>query len=153
MIVMHPLPRENEIATEVDDDPRAAYFKQANFGRFVRMALILTMLESKTDNRVIPENTEVLGNCQNPHCITPVSYTHLYARRETSLRAYSILWAQVKVTFQKCSCPPVPGRVQESGSCLLYTSSLPAKIPGRQASLRGTIRFAPLLCGIQFTFL
>ena len=45
MIVMHPLPRVNEISVEVDDDPRAAYFKQAKFGRFVRMALILKLLE------------------------------------------------------------------------------------------------------------
>ena len=45
MIVMHPLPRVNEISVEVDDDPRAAYFPQAKFGRFVRMALILKMLE------------------------------------------------------------------------------------------------------------
>ena len=45
MIVMHPLPRVNEISVEVDDDPRAAYFRQAKFGRFVRMALILKMLE------------------------------------------------------------------------------------------------------------
>ena len=45
MIVMHPLPRVNEISVEVDDDPRAAYFRQAKFGRYVRMALILKMLE------------------------------------------------------------------------------------------------------------
>lgn len=45
MIVMHPLPRVNEISTEVDDDPRAAYFKQAQYGVYVRMALILTLLE------------------------------------------------------------------------------------------------------------
>ena len=45
MIVMHPLPRVNEISVEVDDDPRAANFRQAKFGRFVRMALILKMLE------------------------------------------------------------------------------------------------------------
>ena len=45
MIVMHPLPRVNEISVEVDDAPRAAYFPQARFGRFVRMALILKMLE------------------------------------------------------------------------------------------------------------
>lgn len=45
MIVMHPLPRVNEIATEVDKDPRAAYFKQVLFGKYVRMALILTLLE------------------------------------------------------------------------------------------------------------
>ena len=40
MIVLHPLPRVNEIAPEVDDDPRAAYFKQVRFGMFARMALI-----------------------------------------------------------------------------------------------------------------
>ena len=45
MIVMHPLPRVNEIAVEVDDDPRAAYFEQAQYGVYVRMALILTLLE------------------------------------------------------------------------------------------------------------
>ena len=44
LIVMHPLPRVNEIATEVDDDPRAKYFNQVQNGRFMRMALILKML-------------------------------------------------------------------------------------------------------------
>ena len=44
MIVMHPLPRVNEIAVEVDDDPRAAYFKQVQYGVYIRMALILTLL-------------------------------------------------------------------------------------------------------------
>jgi aspartate carbamoyltransferase catalytic subunit len=45
MYILHPLPRVNEIAVEVDDDPRAAYFKQAQYGVYVRMALILTLLE------------------------------------------------------------------------------------------------------------
>ena len=44
MYVLHPLPRVNEIAVEVDDDPRAAYFKQVQFGVYVRMALIMTLL-------------------------------------------------------------------------------------------------------------
>ena len=44
MIVMHPLPRINEIATEVDDDPRAAYFEQVKFGMYIRMALIMKLL-------------------------------------------------------------------------------------------------------------
>ena len=44
MLVLHPLPRVNEIAVEVDDDPRAAYFKQAQYGVYVRMALIMTLL-------------------------------------------------------------------------------------------------------------
>lgn len=45
MYVLHPLPRVNEIAVEVDDDPRAAYFAQAQYGVYIRMALILTLLE------------------------------------------------------------------------------------------------------------
>ena len=45
MLVLHPLPRVNEISVEVDDDPRAAYFKQVQYGVYVRMALILTLLE------------------------------------------------------------------------------------------------------------
>ncbi len=45
MLVLHPLPRVNEISTEVDEDPRAVYFKQAQFGVYVRMALIMTLLE------------------------------------------------------------------------------------------------------------
>lgn len=44
LTIMHPLPRVNEISTEVDDDPRACYFKQVENGRYVRMALILTLL-------------------------------------------------------------------------------------------------------------
>ena len=45
MYILHPLPRVNEISVEVDSDPRAAYFKQAQYGVYVRMALILTLLE------------------------------------------------------------------------------------------------------------
>lgn len=49
MLVLHPLPRVNEISVEVDDDPRAAYFKQAQYGMYIRMALILTLLEIKVE--------------------------------------------------------------------------------------------------------
>ena len=44
MIVMHPLPRVNEISVEVDDDPRAAYFRQMEYGMYVRMALLALVL-------------------------------------------------------------------------------------------------------------
>ena len=47
MLVLHPLPRVNEISVEIDDDPRAVYFKQAQYGVYVRMALILTLLDIK----------------------------------------------------------------------------------------------------------
>ena len=49
MIVMHPLPRVNEISVEVDKDPRAAYFRQVQYGVYVRMALILTLLDIHVD--------------------------------------------------------------------------------------------------------
>ena len=49
MLVLHPLPRVNEISTEVDSDPRAAYFKQAQYGVYVREALILTLLGIQVD--------------------------------------------------------------------------------------------------------
>ena len=47
LAILHPLPRVNEISVEVDSDPRAAYFKQVQYGVYVRMALILTLLEVK----------------------------------------------------------------------------------------------------------
>ena len=49
MYVLHPLPRVNEIAVEVDDDPRAAYFKQTKYGVYIRMALILTLLNIEVE--------------------------------------------------------------------------------------------------------
>ena len=50
MLVLHPLPRVNEISTEIDDDPRAVYFKQAEFGVYARMALIMKLLELDGDS-------------------------------------------------------------------------------------------------------
>lgn len=71
MIVMHPLPRVNEIEVAVDDDPRAAYFRQANNGMYVRMALILTTLNSAPPAK--PFMTGVVRKdvcCGNPKCVT-----------------------------------------------------------------------------------
>ena len=47
LCIMHPLPRVNEISVEVDDDPRACYFKQARYGKYIRIALILKLLDIK----------------------------------------------------------------------------------------------------------
>jgi len=49
MLVLHPLPRVNEISTEIDDDPRAVFFKQVKFGMYIRMALILKLLDINVD--------------------------------------------------------------------------------------------------------
>ena len=74
MAVLHPLPRVNEILTEVDSDPRAAYFRQVENGKFVREALIVKLLEWKNDPaHGMPEHEEpVLDDslrCTNPKCI------------------------------------------------------------------------------------
>ena len=68
--IMHPLPRVNEIATEVDSDPRAHYFEQAANGRYIRMALILMLLRErdKASKRPVGEENPNLI-CRNPHCI------------------------------------------------------------------------------------
>ncbi len=70
-IVMHPLPRVNEISVAVDSDPRACYFKQVKNGKFMRMALILKLL-GETDVSVEPAKDKIVKGkaCGNPHCIT-----------------------------------------------------------------------------------
>ena len=71
LIVMHPLPRVDEIAMEVDDDPRAMYFKQANYGMYVRMALILCMIDYKLESKPLLNGTVMKDICcTNPRCIT-----------------------------------------------------------------------------------
>ena len=68
---MHPLPRVNEIDVSVDDDPRAHYFDQAMYGRYIRMALIMMLLKQKDvpEERVQGVERDDLI-CENPHCIT-----------------------------------------------------------------------------------
>ena len=70
MIVMHPLPRVDEISQEVDADPRAAYFKQAKFGMVIRMALLLRLVGQGTETP--PPKFPQAGPrlCANPNCIT-----------------------------------------------------------------------------------
>ncbi len=70
MIVLHPLPRVDEIAVAVDDDPRALYFKQARYGMYVRMSLILTMLQSPAKTQLLYGHTHNGIFCKNPKCIT-----------------------------------------------------------------------------------
>ncbi len=71
--IMHPLPRVNEISVKVDRDPRAAYFRQAENGKYMRMALILKLLnDAKRGQPVKEENNLIIGRiqCKNPRCIT-----------------------------------------------------------------------------------
>ena len=76
MCVLHPLPRVNEISVKVDDDPRAAYFRQALNGKYMRMALILKLLEEAKANPVREaidtEGLEYDRICTNPKCISQI---------------------------------------------------------------------------------
>ena len=76
MAVLHPLPRVNEISVKVDDDPRAAYFRQALNGKYMRMALILKLLgEAKADPvKESVDDTDFVYDlvCHNPKCISQV---------------------------------------------------------------------------------
>ncbi len=80
-IVLHPLPRVNEISVKIDEDPRACYFKQVRNGKYMRMALILTLLRDAEGKEPRPEPapTKRQGGdklfvnqhrCRNPQCIT-----------------------------------------------------------------------------------
>jgi aspartate carbamoyltransferase catalytic subunit len=69
MLVMHPLPRVDEIAIDVDDDPRAVYFEQARYGMFARMALLADLANQP---RLTPDPVEIRTKpvCSNPNCVT-----------------------------------------------------------------------------------
>ena len=73
MRILHPLPRVNEISVKVDEDPRAAYFRQALNGKYMRMALILKLLDEAAKGVQMPNLADDLNRdlvCDNPRCIT-----------------------------------------------------------------------------------
>ena len=73
MRVLHPLPRVNEISVKIDDDPRAAYFRQALNGKYMRMALILKLLDEAKKGVQMPAESyaeDVSFTCDNPRCIS-----------------------------------------------------------------------------------
>lgn len=93
MAVLHPLPRVNEILEEVDADPRAAYFRQVENGKFVRMALIASLLDWKDDScHEMPQQEEVEVpadlRCENKKCITRNEHSprRAYRASDGSLR-------------------------------------------------------------------
>lgn len=93
MIVLHPLPRVNEITVGVDNDPRAAYFRQVENGKFVRKAIIYTLLQWKEEGAKQPVEHTVLPTdlvCQNDRCISvtePVE-KKAYVDKEGVLRCH-----------------------------------------------------------------
>ncbi len=87
MRVLHPLPRVNEISVKVDDDPRAAYFRQALNGKYMRMALILKLLEAAKNAEKEAADTQGFVYdkiCTNPKCIcaTEQELPHIFKEAE-----------------------------------------------------------------------
>ena len=82
MRILHPLPRVNEISVAVDDDPRAAYFRQALNGKYIRMALILKLLKEAKEGKQMAELEDLtVGelHCDNPRCITSTEQEIVHA--------------------------------------------------------------------------
>jgi len=74
MLVMHPLPRVDEITADVDDDPRAAYFQQARYGMFARMALLADLANQPRLEQTDAVEIGTKPVCSNPRCITQTEH-------------------------------------------------------------------------------
>ena len=101
MRILHPLPRVNEISVKVDADPRAAYFRQALNGKYMRMALILKLLDEAKKGVQIPEQDDVLVNeihCDNPRCITSCEQEleHVFKKAEGEDGVYRCIYCEAK---------------------------------------------------------
>ena len=70
MIILHPLPRVDEITVDVDEDKRAMYFTQAKYGVYARMALIMTILKNQMPTELLEGSVYSGVCCDNPKCIT-----------------------------------------------------------------------------------
>ncbi len=101
MRVLHPLPRVNEISVMVDDDPRAAYFRQALNGKYMRMALILKLLKEAQEGRemeIVDAVTDSRLTCDNPRCIcsTEQELPHKFKLVDATHRIYRCVYCESK---------------------------------------------------------
>ena len=108
LIVMHPLPRVNEISTAVDADPRAAYFRQAKNGKYIRMALILKLLGEADENVYrfrdhITQPTTEEFICHNPRCITSTEQDieHLFKLTDKENNIYRCVYCDTRAERRK----------------------------------------------------
>lgn len=105
MRVLHPLPRVNEISVKVDADPRAAYFRQALNGKYMRMALILKLLDEAKKGVQMPEPEDVLTDrlhCDNPRCIctTEQELEHVFKCVDKERGIYRCIYCEAKKTLE-----------------------------------------------------
>ena len=103
MRILHPLPRVNEISVKVDDDPRAAYFRQALNGKYMRMALILKLLDDAKNGingAAEPELIVDEFHCTNPRCITSTEQElhHAFRLMDAEHGIYRCIYCDSKAT-------------------------------------------------------
>ncbi|MBE6983372.1 MAG: aspartate carbamoyltransferase [Ruminococcaceae bacterium] len=101
MRVLHPLPRVNEISVKVDADPRAAYFRQALNGKYMRMALILKLLKEAEEGKQMQEPANVLVDvlkCTNDRCITTTEQelSHVFKCMDKENGIYRCIYCEAK---------------------------------------------------------
>ena len=101
MRVLHPLPRVNEISVKVDDDPRAAYFRQALNGKYMRMALILKLLKEAQEGKQMEQVEAVCDPrlvCDNPRCIssTEQELEHKFKLVDAEHGIYRCIYCEAK---------------------------------------------------------
>ena len=101
MRVLHPLPRVNEISVKVDADPRAAYFRQALNGKYMRMALILKLLKDAKEGKQMEEPADVLVDtlkCTNDRCITTTEQelSHIFKCMDKENGIYRCIYCEAK---------------------------------------------------------
>jgi len=101
MRVLHPLPRVNEISVKVDEDPRAAYFRQALNGKYMRMALILKLLADAREGKQMIEPEDVLVDtlkCTNDRCIssTEQELPHIFKCMDRENGIYRCIYCEAK---------------------------------------------------------
>ena len=104
MRILHPLPRVNEISVKVDEDPRAAYFRQALNGKYMRMALILKLLEEAKAGKQMEPEGDVLVNrllCENSRCIsaTEQELDHVFKCVDPDKGIYRCIYCEAKKTL------------------------------------------------------
>lgn len=94
MAILHPLPRVNEISVDVDNDPRACYFKQALYGKYIRMALILKLLNSDNRFKINTDGLRTDLKCCNPNCITSTEHELAHRFFKASSEKYRCLFCE-----------------------------------------------------------
>ena len=100
-IILHPLPRVNEISIKVDEDPRACYFKQVYFGKYMRMALMYYLLFKADGNRTTSKEETITNvlKCDNPRCICSCEQEIKHVFKKIKGNTYRCIYCEQEKTL------------------------------------------------------